>query len=546
VADPFAEDLAEEDEALYDLSDAPDVPVLPELTGDLNDDLPEALMADWQDVSEAEAAQDGAEQEDDGPEAALMAALTADDPAVEETASGAEPLAAGQDDEATAEGDEAFEAEAEEAQAPVAEPQAADGLADLVRDSGLQVDPEAPVAKADDAGETAPAPAAAAAVVEKAQRARARIIKIRRADALPPATGAAEAASGGPTEDGTAGLVSARGDVGDRDQDMARLLRQADDEMLEPENRRRLEAIQHLKAAVAATVAERRAGVKEPSDEERSDPYRADLARAVRPVRPRAAEGSRVAARPALPVSEAPVESPVAEQAEAVAEPSRPAPLVLVSEQRIDRAPLAANPALVSTMRPGSVAPVRPRRLGGGAATAAVASGVGLDSDPDLEAELQAMMAAGGADAVKPAEAGPAPDAWSSVDADDRDEDRFAEEDAADPEDAAAEGADTDNIFADSRGFAEFADRLGATALPDLLEAAAAYATCVENRDRFTRPFLMRRLEAGHMGEGFTREDGLRGFGTLLRDGKIEKTGRGHFVLSERSSYLAEARKMAQ
>ena len=111
--------------------------------------------------------------------------------------------------------------------------------------------------------------------------------------------------------------------------------------------------------------------------------------------------------------------------------------------------------------------------------------------------------------------------------------------------DADADAVDTDNIFADSRGFAEFADSLGATGLPQLLEAAAAYATCVEKRDHFTRPFLMRRLESGQLGEGFTREDGLRGFGTLLREGKIEKIGRGHFALTDSSSYLAEARKIA-
>ena len=36
---------------------------------------------------------------------------------------------------------------------------------------------------------------------------------------------------------------------------------------------------------------------------------------------------------------------------------------------------------------------------------------------------------------------------------------------------------------------------------------------------------------------GFTREDGLRSFGLLLRQGKIEKHKRGLFVLSDRSRF---------
>jgi hypothetical protein len=79
--------------------------------------------------------------------------------------------------------------------------------------------------------------------------------------------------------------------------------------------------------------------------------------------------------------------------------------------------------------------------------------------------------------------------------------------------------------------------------MAEMLEAAAAYATCVERREQFTRPQLMRRLMASAGGKPVSREDGLRSFGTLLRTGRIEKVGRGHYVLAEHSPYLAEARR---
>jgi hypothetical protein len=37
----------------------------------------------------------------------------------------------------------------------------------------------------------------------------------------------------------------------------------------------------------------------------------------------------------------------------------------------------------------------------------------------------------------------------------------------------------------------------------------------------------------------------LRTFGALLREGRIQKIKRGQFILSESSTYLAEARSLA-
>ncbi len=318
----------------------------------------------------------------------------------------------------------------------------------------------------------------AAEVMEKAQRARARVIKIRRADVdLPelPAAGAVASDASEPTE--PAAEAGAEPDV-------ARLLRQADDEMAVEENQRRLSAIQHLKAAVAATVADRLAGVKKPSETLRADPYRADLARVVRPARPAAARPTPVAV-PDLPPEDRPVaERPASDRPET----DRPAPLVLVSELRIDR------PAT----------PLRPRRMTGSAAVAAAAYVEDEEETPPVLSLRDPILA-------------PAP----SEEAEDEDETAFA------PQDRGA--------------FETFASRLEAGDLSQRLEAAAAYVTCVERQEDFTRPHLLRYVGA----DAGSREDCLRAFGGLLRDGRITRARRGRFALPEGSAVLARARDIS-
>ncbi|QYZ70262.1 hypothetical protein [Neotabrizicola shimadae] len=281
---------------------------------------------------------------------------------------------------------------------------------------------------------------------EKLQRARARVVRIRRADVEP-----SQAEPQAPAPQVQAEMAEPRRklEVESDDAALNRLIAQTNTEMEGPDAKRRLSAIAHLKAAVAATVAERLTRGKPASTEAaRAEPYRDDLARAVRPVRPEA---------PGL-------------------RGERPAPLVLVSEQRIDR-PAPATPA----QPPVHVSPVRPRRV----TSAALA-----------------------------------------VQADDDDED---EEDST--------------SFADTRGFVEFADKLGVRSLPDLMEAAAAYTASVEGRPHFSRPHLIKHLSAAR-GVEIPREDSLRTFGRLLREGRIEKIKRGQFAVNEGSRFLTEARKI--
>lgn len=100
---------------------------------------------------------------------------------------------------------------------------------------------------------------------------------------------------------------------------------------------------------------------------------------------------------------------------------------------------------------------------------------------------------------------------------------------------------DTNEIAPEGGTFNEFAEELGATELPDLLEAAAAYLAFVEGKDQFSRPQLMTKVRMVQE-ENFSREDGLRTFGQLLRQGKIEKISGGRFTVSDRISFKPDTR----
>ena len=215
-------------------------------------------------------------------------------------------------------------------------------------------------------------------------------------------------------------------------EDEERIFEEADSQMGDKDASMRRTAIQHLRAAVAATKAEKSAGVDVDKGVDET-PYRTDLAEVVRPRRPSAAAPTTRSERPS-------------EQ--------RPAPLKLVAEQRVDK----------------EHAPVRPRRV----ATAPV----------------------------------PATSAQS-----------------------------------EDGGFTEFARDMGATELSDLLEAAAAYMSDVEGHAEFTRPMLMGKLKEVKS-DSYSREDGLRSFGQLLREGKLRKLKGGRFSATDETEFRAEARNV--
>ncbi|CTQ48440.1 hypothetical protein [Jannaschia donghaensis] len=216
--------------------------------------------------------------------------------------------------------------------------------------------------------------------------------------------------------------------------DMERLFAATDSRLSGEDTSRRHANISHLKAAVAARRADGPIADKEDTE---TDAYRADLASTVRPRR----------------------SAPSVETAERTPRPERPAPLVLVSEQRVEDAPAA------------DADPVQPRRA----------------QQQTAEKEAQDVALAGAED------------------------------------------------------FEAFASDVGASELSDILEAAAVYSAKVMGQDNFSRPRLLHL--AAEAVENMSREDGLRGFGQLLRDGTIRKVSRGTFALATDSRYAEEAER---
>jgi len=235
---------------------------------------------------------------------------------------------------------------------------------------------------------------------------------------------------------------------------VSRLLDETNAKLDTRESIRKRSAISHLRAAVAATFADRKLDLgDEDSTPDVSEAYRTDLADVVQPHDVESTDSGHQ---------------------------NDPAPLVLVSEQRIDE-------------------------------------------DGEITVDLGSLQ--------------------TEMD------DGFLQDDDAgfnNPAQSGGEGItnhDADqNYIAESTSFADFAAKMGATELPDLLEAAAAYAAFVEGQPHFGRPQIMRQVADFTGKSEFNREEGLRSFGMLLRQGKIVKIRRGKFEIAETTRFKPKAR----
>lgn len=106
---------------------------------------------------------------------------------------------------------------------------------------------------------------------------------------------------------------------------------------------------------------------------------------------------------------------------------------------------------------------------------------------------------------------------------------------------AAVVTAPVNTVTEATSSFADFAADVGAEKLPDILEAAAAYLSFIDGHEQFSRPQLMTKVREV-VKENFTREDSLRSFGKLLREGKIEKLNGGRFQASDQIGFKPDTR----
>ncbi|WP_334192283.1 hypothetical protein, partial [Pararhodobacter sp.] len=96
------------------------------------------------------------------------------------------------------------------------------------------------------------------------------------------------------------------------------------------------------------------------------------------------------------------------------------------------------------------------------------------------------------------------------------------------------------------KAFGDFVGPMHLTTLAELTEAAAAYVTHVEGLEEFSRPQVMRHVVSTGQPMTRSRENLLRTFGLLMRQGTMQRSRRGQFELAPGSEFAEQAKRFAQ
>ncbi|MEM9970288.1 MAG: hypothetical protein AAF762_04215 [Pseudomonadota bacterium] len=292
------------------------------------------------------------------------------------------------------------------------------------------------------------------------------------------------------------------------DASVDRLLAETDHALGENEGTRRRSAIAHLKAAVAAVRADGNKD-RETRDAETArtlDKFREDLAKVVQP-----GDAEAETASDGESDGDTEVASELGDAAEAITDDSP-----LEDHEEVARAPEAATerdsdsqvtpaPAPTKVERPASDRPgtERPKRA---------MPPLMLVSEQRIDQDAQDTPA----QPVQP----------RRIQASDPDEGTVTTEGSTDE-------------------FRAFAVKMKAEGLQEELEASLAYGLFVEGAEFNSRPKIMARVLRLHDDGSVSREDGLRAFGVLLREGRIQRARRGEFILPETRRFHPDANAQA-
>ena len=346
-------------------------------------------------------------------------------------------------------------------------------------------------------------------------------------------------------------MISSDRDADNGAAETSRLFEATASRLSTAETSRRLANFEHLKAAVAARAADRQMVEREEREkDEKTAEYREDLARVMRPRRVQVDTSRREAA--------------VADAAPAAAA----TPLVLVTEQRVEEtaAPAAApgnlgtNVALAEDVEREMFAEDAPKPLRlENADPASLRDADEFDGAETSQAEetqetfadLQERRSGGiGSSLVNlglrtgilrrtddPAEfasESATPEVAEPNSGEETDLGAGLVPETAAPEADAASGEQGDGL---TDAFRAHAGEPDPDRPQDYLELAAAWMLRHEEQPAVSRPILMRLVTIASDGE-IGREEALRAFGILLRDGKLEKIARGQFRLTSRSRHF--------